>query len=414
MKNVFGFILSNTKSMVFIDQAVFSGNSFITTILLVRILTPIDFGIYASIILMVYLLVSLLSAIVIQPLQVTIVKIANKNAYVLFSFLIQLSLVMFFLLIIWTLLKLNLSVFNMYNNLTSGILIFISGFVVHDYFRKLFLANGKIKSALAIDLIIAVFHISILCAALFSVKTTLLKMLFYLGLGYIPAFILGIKLLELKIERIAEWKLYVSTHYHQSKWLVMTAFVQWWSSNLFVVASGVFLGLKALGAFRFVQSLFGIFNVVLQIFENYVIPKVSRILIFSHSEAKNYINQIGAKSLIAFGFVLLPVFIFSKFIIVFVGGQAYEEYAYVVRGMTILYFFIFLGYPTRIAIRALVLNKNFFIGYVITLLFSLSTFNYLLKEWNLIGVIIGLVISQVILLMYWQVILTNKNFLLWK
>ena len=45
--------------------------------------------------------------------------------------------------------------------------------------------------------------------------------------------------------------------------------------NLFIVTSGVYLGVAALGAFRLVQSLFGILNLVLQTFENYVLPQAS-------------------------------------------------------------------------------------------------------------------------------------------
>lgn len=112
--------------------------------------------------------------------------------------------------------------------------------------------------------------------------------------------------------------------------------------------------------------------------------------------------------------MLLAAFIFSEQIIRFAGGSEYTEYAYLVKGMALLYFVIFAGYPIRMSIRMMILNRLFFIGYVISFLFSLITFNFLLKEWHLWGAIIGLIINQLIILSYWQYALIKKEFILWK
>jgi len=67
-----------------------------------------------------------------------------------------------------------------------------------------------------------------------------------------------------------------------------------------------------------------------------------------------------------------------------------------------------------LCIRMLVLNKNFFIGYLLSLAFSLLFFNYFLSNFGLSGAILGLAISQLILIIYWQFVLSKNNFLLWK
>ena len=135
---------------------------------------------------------------------------------------------------------------------------------------------------------------------------------------------------------------------------------------------------------------------------------------YDEEQAKAYLKQISLKTAIPFSIVLVLIFVFSEQIIVLAGGAKYSEYAYVVKGMSVLYCFIFLGYPIRMAIRALILNKNFFMGYVLSLGFSLISFNYLLEKWGLIGAIVGLVISQLIVLSYLQFILIKNKFLLWK
>ena len=92
----------------------------------------------------------------------------------------------------------------------------------------------------------------------------------------------------------------------------------------------------------------------------------------------------------------------------------YARFAYVVKGMAILYLIIFLGYPTRMAIRAMVLNRHFFLGYVISLIIGLVSFQYLLEQYQLMGALAGLMMSQLALLTFWQLILRKNNFLLWK
>ncbi len=414
MKTLINSILKSNKSQIMADQAVFSANSFVATILMARIFSTSDFGLYASVILFIYFIVSALNAVVIQPLQVTLSKIKNQHSYISFSFWVQFILVAIISVLAEVALGLNLSYLTLYNGIGQSLVIFSAGFVMHDYFRKLFLARANIRKVLAIDIITALLHLGILITVLFSFQTTLKEVLFYLGLGYVPGFIIGVAFTKPWYFDRKEWKLYSTMHLHQSKWLLLTSLVQWWSSNLFVVASGVFLGIKALGAFRLVQSIFGVLNMLLQTFENYALPQTSRLLYSSSAKARDYLKQLSIKSSVFFGFVLILTFICSKSIIILAGGTNYIEYAYVVKGMSVLYFFIFLGYPVRMAIRALVLNKHFFIGYLFSLIFSLSSFNFLLDSWNLTGAIVGLIFSQLILLSYWQLILISKNFILWK
>jgi O-antigen/teichoic acid export membrane protein len=379
-----------------------------------RLLTPSDFGIFASIILLIYLLVSLLNAMIIQPLQVTLAGVKDKASYISFTFWVQAVLVLSTGLVLGFILKLNLSIFTLYNELGLEIIMLSAGFLIHDYLRKLFLAKAAIKQALVIDLLTSITQLSALAAMFLMSSFSLVLIIFLLGIGYLPGVIFGIIFIKPDFKGSAKWKLYFLSHWHQSKWLLMTALVQWWSGNLFVVASGLFLGLEALGAFRLVQSLFGVLNILLQTFENYALPEASRLMLYASDEAKIYLRQISLKSAGFLGAMLLGIFLFSKFIIVLAGGVQYTEYAYVVKGMAILYLFIFMGYPIRMAIRALVLNQHFFIGYVFSFLFSLISFHFLLSRWSLIGAIIGLICSQIIVLIYWQIILVKNNFSLWK
>lgn len=414
MHHIYKKITANKKYMVLLDQVVFSGTSFITTLLLTRILGLSNFGIFASVILIIYLIISVLSAIIIQPFQVNIARVKEKEQYISFSFILQITAVLLIAVTSLLLLNLNLSIFRLYREIIVEIFFLATVFVLHDYFRKLFLATIQIEKAFIIDAIVALMHVSLLLLIIFNFHVSLPQILIYLSVGYIPSILVSVYFIKPTFISKSAIIKFGKIHYNQSKWLVMTAFIQWWSSNLFVVASGVFLGLKMLGVFRFVQSLFGVLNILLQTFENYVLPQTSQLLIKSQQQAKKYIQLVSIKTAIPFGLLLLILFVFSKPIIILAGGEDYAPYDYVIKGMAILYAVIFIGAPVRMAIRTLILNKNFFVGYLISLAFSLLSFNYIIEKGQLIGVISGLLISQILVITYWFYVLHKNNFSLWK
>jgi O-antigen/teichoic acid export membrane protein len=405
---------SNKNIFVLADQAVFSGGSFLLTMLLARILGAYNFGLFTSLTLFNYALISVFNAVIINPFQVSLERIEDKKSYVSFNFWSQLALVVITTLVMFIAMQVNSALLSNWKDMGLGLVIFIIGFVMQDYFRKLFLAQAFVKLALLIDVISTGLSCGVLFFALWHPSMTLSQMVLFLGLSYLPAIVLSVLVIQPGFKAVASWKAYFKMHVDQGKWLLISTITQWWSGNLFVVASGMFLGLKALGAFRLVQSLFGILNVLLQALENYALPEATRLFVHSNEAAKSYLKSISLKSAALFGVVLLVLFIFSTQVITLAGGAQYIEYAYVVKGMCILYVFIFIGYPIRMAIRMLVLNKVFFSGYLLSFVFSILSFNYLLSAWNIYGAIFGLIISQLIVVSYWQYTLYKKQFVLWR
>jgi O-antigen/teichoic acid export membrane protein len=182
----------NKNTVELADQAVFSGGSFLITVLLARLLSPTDFGIYASITLFNFGVISILNALIIQPLQVSLEKVTDKQSYLGFSFTLQLSSL--FILVVCSYLLLN-SDFNYFKNIKNTIypasLLFI-GFVLHDYFRKVFLAKAQVNHAFIIDLIATSLQIGLLGYCYFVGLKSFSFILFLLGLAYLPAFFVSL------------------------------------------------------------------------------------------------------------------------------------------------------------------------------------------------------------------------------
>ena len=85
MKLILKTINSPTLLVLF-DQFMYSGSNFMITIILARVLSVTEFSLFSSIIIYTYLLLSILSAFLIQPFQIAYPKTENKHEY--FQFII--------------------------------------------------------------------------------------------------------------------------------------------------------------------------------------------------------------------------------------------------------------------------------------------------------------------------------------
>ncbi|TRX39481.1 lipopolysaccharide biosynthesis protein [Flavobacterium restrictum] len=403
-------ILFSPSFLVLADQVICSGTNFFLTLVLAQKLDIKNFGLFATLVLLSYLAMSISNALLIQPFQVAIAKITQKKEYQVSLFLGLMALLLLFMLSVKSLV-LFLPKTNVYVLQSNAIICYILGFLINDFFRKLFLGLSKIKSAFVMD----VLFTALLCIAFVGKqKLQLHEVLWIIGLANMATSLPGILFIVRNYTRPVCWKQFAAAHFAQGKWLFSVALLQWCSSNFFVLVSGIYLGIEALGALRLVQSFFGVINIGLQTVENYYLPKVAQLYADSASKAKKYLLEITTIGAVFFSIILVILFVFSDRIIVLAGGLKYQNYGYVVKIMSVLYFFIFLSYPVRIAIRILVLNKIFFFGYVLSFVSSLATFHFLLRYSGLYGAVSGLIINQIIMILYWQNQLKKNSFQLWK
>lgn len=399
---------NSPKVIVLLDQALFSGTSFLSTILIARMLDMETFGQYSGYLLGIYLAVSGIGAFVIQPLQVLVGQTPNLKQYLTFAFWLQVLAVLIFVALIFV------TSFIIQANIPFSALLFAAGFLLHDFGRRVLLALNRPKSTLLLDAISTLG----LSAALFffylDSQKDLSSLFSYVAIPYILSSLLLFWLLKpVYFEKAV---LLTSFHLHvkEGKWLFLTAITQWWSSNLFVVASGIYLGAAALGALRLAQSLMGVLNVLLQAFENYILPQTAAIINTNIHQGLAFLTNASRKAGILFLPVLAVTLIFSQQIFVLAGGKEYASYAYLLQAITLLYVLVFISQPIRLLIRALRLNKHFFYGYLFSLTFALVFSHALLSNFGLTGVLIGLAASQLLLIAYWLYILLNRNLQLWK
>lgn len=404
--------MQSEKKLVILDQLVTSGGSFITTIMLARSLGIEEFGVYSSVILLMYLLLSISSALIINPFQVLQATHQNTREYISSLFIGQLLMCSLFTAGCIPLFVFDIPFVAIIRPYLGISLMLMFTFLLQDFLRRVLLAIGQAKHSLIMDMLSNGLQIIWLLISFGNLD--LHYSLLIISTTYIPSILLGILYIRPCVPGRGVLKETFFIQFKNGKWLLLTAVLQWWAGNLFVVASGLFLGMKALGALRLAQTLFGVLNILLQVFENHVLPVASRLHKESVTQFKKYLWNTTRKSTLIMLPVSLVLVIFAPQIFKLSGGADYVEYAFALQGMAVLYVFIFAGYTSRIAIRVLLFNRDFFIGYVFSFLFSLFAARFFIQQWGLTGVITGLIINQLLLQAYWQFILIRKNVKLWK
>ncbi|WP_312342528.1 lipopolysaccharide biosynthesis protein [Chryseobacterium binzhouense] len=401
-------IFRRPTSLVFADQLIFSGTNFLLTFLLARKLNISDFGLFSSVLLVTYLLVGICNAIVVQPLQILAAKELTKKSLG-FVFQASVILIVIFALLIFIIKFLPVSALSFFRDHISAIIVFASAYVFQDFMRKVLLTIDRIQLVLFIDSIFLLVFPLIWSGKDLDLGKSLLMIGIVNAVASLPGIWYCLKNAEFSLKNTSLF------HYHftEGKWLLSASVVQWFSSNFFTLVAGIYLGVNALGALRLVQSFFGVINVILQTVENYYLPKTAQLHYQDKKEEKKSLIFSMSKGMMALGIVIAGFFIFSEPLITLLGGQKYQQYGFVIKLVSVLYVVILYSYPTRISIRVLEQNKAFFTGYCISFVFSLLSFHFLLKYGALYGAVAGLVINQILMIVYWKILLNRKQISVW-
>ncbi|KYH07470.1 hypothetical protein A1704_02000 [Chryseobacterium cucumeris] len=401
-------IFKSASVLVFTDQLIFSGSNFLLTFLVVRKLSISEFGIFSSILLITYFLVGISNAFIVQPFQILSAKNFSKKSLG-FAFMASLVLISMFSLLVFFITLLPVPAIAFVKNNLSALIVFVSAYILQDFLRKILLTIDHIKIVLFIDTI----FIIIFPLLGFETSLTLWKSLYIIGIVNIAASVPGIGYLIKNADFNLKNTSLLRYYFTEGKWLLSASVLQWLSGNFFTLAAGVYLGINALGALRLVQSFFGIINIILQTIENYYLPKTAQLYYQNKNQEKKELLLKIRKAIALLAIIIVCFFTFSDSLIIILGGEKYHQYGFVIKLISALYIVILYSYPTRISIRILEQNKAFFIGYCISFVFSVLSFHFLLKYGQLYGAVAGLAVNQIVMIVYWKIILNKKQISVW-
>lgn len=395
--------LKNSTLLVYADQLIVSGLSFISGVTLARLLGVQGFGVYSIAWLGVLIASSINQPFIISPMLTLSAKkdVNEKHHYlqaIVFKQLFFAALMGFIAFVAVIVMSFILQDWKV-DSIILAFPLAVFSFLLQDFFRRYFFIIKRQHIALIIDIIAyGGVLISAFCIHFFrdmdAQFVLLLTALFFLYASLVALFCLP--QLKFSLENIRSA---VKEHWNFSKWLTATALLQWFSGNLFIIAAGAILGPVAVGATRMAQNIVGVTHVLFLAMENIIPSRAANAQRIGGNEKMfkylwKFTLQMGMITLT----ILALISIFSSQIIEICYGATYLEYKNMLIGFCLLYVIVFLGYPLRYAIRTMENTKLIFMSFIVSSAFSLFCAYPVIKSFGLYGVVAGLMITQLITL----------------
>jgi O-antigen/teichoic acid export membrane protein len=408
-----GKVIQNEKVLFLAEQSIFSGITLVTSFVLAKLVGVRDFGLFAGVVLVAYMGLSVSYATIIQPLQTNSSKYGEDGSYKTFNILALLALTGLVSVVTLAAIPVLTHYYGVSNHLILAGGLYCIVFMGFDFFRKWFMTTGKTGYLLLTTLLLGISHI-VAFVSIYFLSPNPASVTLIMAIAFLPSLAVQAMLYGLKIQFTKESiQDMARENILQARWLLPASVIQWWSGNFFIMTAGMFLGSAVLGMFRLVQSVFGIFNLLLQAYENYLTPKAARQYL---NDPEGSVHTIRTESVRLLGglMVLLIIMAWGTYYFLRNDPQSSDGFIQTMLGMTLLYVVIILNYPVRILIRITGQNHLFFQGGVLSLVFSLLVFRYFIVHWGITGALAGLIGSQLLMMTYWHYHLQKNKIQLWK
>lgn len=385
------------------DQLLVSGVNFLTGIFIARILGLEAFGQFTMIWLIILFCSSIQESLLLSPMISISAKLAPHKTRSYFNGMFSLALL--FALIASFFLILLLFLFPQYAYGTLVSLIITVSFIVflllfQETLRRILFAKNEIKLVFINDLISYLGQLFLL-VLLFIFKDTIVLVDVFLVIGSSTLAAVIFSYFSIQNLRFSSSELlYVwRRNWPMAKWMVLSAISNWFTSNLFIIMAGLYLGNSVVGALKAAQNIIGINHVMFKLIENIAPVKASKLLVESGiNEMVFYLKKLTVLSMACFSIFALIIIVYSQELMTFVYGAEYTKYSWLLVSYSGIYLCLLLGFPLRICLRSLENTKHIFYAYLTTGLFSLVLSKFFVIQWALQGVVSGMLIVNVIML----------------
>lgn len=391
----------NNANWAFADQALVSGVNFATGLLLARLLGINEFGVFTLIWMGVLFVSSIQMAMISSPMisigpkQLKREKEAYYNAVIMQQVVFSIvSSVLLYVIVIfsdyfkpdWAIVKLALPL---------ALACFF--YQNQDFIRRYFFSQQRALDAFINDSVSYLGQLVVLFVLLFFYEIELEQVLWVIMITSAIAVIIGLYKINLMVFDQVVFNNTMRRHWEYSKWSTLSALLQWFSGNLVFILTGIILGPISVGVLKATQNIMAFSHVLFQAMENFVPVKASQIYINEGRERLNtYKNKVVGVGGVATLLFISLIAIFADDLLLLVYGEEYTAYSFVLQWFSVIYFFMFLGFPYRAALRAIEDTKAIFKSQVFASLFVIAFGYTIIQAYELQGALVTLLIVYVV------------------
>ncbi len=402
------------KLFPLLDQGIVSGGNFFLGVILARVLGLEGYGEYTLVWFVILFCSSINQAWIISPLYTFApqYKKKEKTNYIRsvlshqIIFALSAALLVYLLVIVSSLLLPRWQI----ARASHIVSLIVFCFLMYDFFRRLHYVQGNVSKALTLDVLVYSSQMGGLIVLTYLHKLSLYNAFMTVSISYGLTFLLEYKAcFLLNIDRKAIRKTALQ-HWRYSRWLIGTSLLQWVSGNFFIISAGGMLGPIVVGAIRMLQNIMGVIHILFLALENQVPLKASHLYANKGLQAMYaYLKKVAIRGSLITLLMACTIALLGKQIIslLYAGKHlAYASFLYAFGG---LYVLVFIGTCLRFAIRTLEKTKAIFFAYVWSTLFSILSANFIIKQFQMSGILIGLFATQLIMQGYFIYSLKGKS-----
>jgi O-antigen/teichoic acid export membrane protein len=386
------------------DQAVVSFGNFITTLILARALGLNLFGIFTLTWLLVLFLQSLQLAFILKPMLSIGPKQSETEKAGYYNALTTLQLgfgaVSAIVAAIVTKIAENyIGMSGEASALTQPTAAVVIATQIHEFYRRYLFSSFRPWIALRMDAVRYSLQICILLYISTSRVGNVSDALWVVAgcsLSGIIAMLAGKLIPTLSLENISKT---FYRHWRMSRWLVMTALMQWTSSNFLVLITGTLLGPTALGAIRAAQNLMGVTHVIFETMNNWV--PVRAAIVYQHEGLRGLVFFIKRIRIITVGltvFIAIALAIPGLSWLKILYGIEYEPYEWILICYGVTYILMAASLPYTYAFTTIEKTRPIFIGYLAATTSTIMLTYPLLINFGLYGSLAGIFLNNIVLL----------------
>jgi O-antigen/teichoic acid export membrane protein len=383
------------------DQALVSGTNFITNVLLARALGIRDYGVFALAWMAVLFVNSLQWAFIVSPMMSVGPKQEPEERPFYYGAVLVQEVVFALVCAVGVFAAVHLSATHFpqwdVHGLGTPLAFSTLAYLLQDFVRRYLFSTRQSKLALASDAISYLTQLPIIMLMARGTHFSSQAALWVIAGTSLAGFAAGCYWLEPVRLRLSSRREIFWRHWNISRWLAPSAFMQWSSGNLFVMAAPLYYGAAAAGVLRASQNIVGVAHIWFLGLDNVVPAEAARRMHSGGLDASfRYIKQVilrwGAITLLFVSVVAICPNVWLKLVY----GAKYGGYGHILQLYAVMYFLVFFIGPLRAGLQAMEYTAPIFWSYLVMTIFSILCAGPFAKHLGLIGVMLGMIAINVI------------------
>jgi len=385
-----------------IDQGVISISNFLATIILARIVSPKELGVYAVGFILLRLTLVIQDGIIVQPLNTFGAPMNHTRfkRYATSTAILQLGLAIalsaFAAIAGWYLITTG--------NDTAGPTTFylwapILGWQIQEFLRRSLYTRGKILKATFITTISNSIRIGLLLWWGIEGRLSGISGFHAIAIGTAVAFLPS--LWQTRSYWSKQFYNPILTWDHNwrfGRWITGGNILNWISVEFYPILTAGLISFAAAGAYRALQNLVAPIHLLLRAIDTYLTPRAAKeykeqgINALSHTLRLTYLVAGIPTALL-----LILAIAFPKPLLHLFYGSTYLEYSAGILIMALFYALLYLNRPLQIVLKAARYSQPIFIANAVATLAMFTFGIWAIRQWGVYGTITGQALNAAIL-----------------